>query len=675
MTTLARKSRSIPRLGALLSELEALCGRMTGPEITKILASSSLQIDDVMPFITPSSATYSRQRVARTEAYEILLITWLPGQGTGAHDHAGSMSAFKILSGTAHETLFTQAADSLVDPIGTRELHEGEVGVDSGAVIHAVRNECSRNEPLVSVHVYAPPLPELRRFTIRPEGRTLAGALRRRRAPATPVVAIVGAGFSGSMVAAHLARAIAQSGKPLHVVMIDRQTSVAEGAAYRTPDASHLLNVPASGMSAWPDRPDDLVEWARHRDSSVGPYTFLQRQAYGEYLRDTLFNAIAQAGPQTSIEIRREQAESIERRAEGGWRVQCSESSSIEADAVVLATGHRPLADPLKLCWSGPRTRYIEDPWASAALSSIEPDESVCLLGTGLTAIDVLQSLARPARTAPVLALSRRGLLPAVHAPSPLPPIDPQAWLEPLLHAGTGITTLRIERALRRAVLKAESAGQDWRQVIDGLRPHSSRLLKALPLTEMNRFLRHARPFWEVMRHRMAPGVGSVVREAASAGLFSTAAARILSGRGTLDGLTLTLRRRGESVPETLQFDWIVNCTGPGSGRGVGLPPVVAGLIHAGHLEEDPLGLGVHSTSDGRAVAGGRVIDDLLVVGSLRKADMWESTAVPELRLQAARAADAILQHPFSVDTNCRFRSTFQANQFQIQTEQHHVTR
>src|SRR5208337_4101179 len=124
MTIVTAKFCSVPHLGALVSELDALAGRMTGPEITKILGSSSLLIDDVMPFITPSSAAYSRQRVARTEAYEILVITWLPGQATGAHDHAGSVSAFKILSGTAQETLFTQAADSLVDPIGTREMHK-----------------------------------------------------------------------------------------------------------------------------------------------------------------------------------------------------------------------------------------------------------------------------------------------------------------------------------------------------------------------------------------------------------------------------------------------------------------------------------------------------------------------------------------------------------------------
>ena len=639
----AAKADSIDPLRTLLGELEALAGHITGDAITEILARSRLRIDDVAAFVTPKQDAYSRRRVARTEAYEVLVMTWLPGQGSGAHDHPGSVSAFKILRGTAHQTRFAQAADTLVDPIGIREVHEGEVGQDAGEEIHAVRNDGSCKELLVSIHVYSPPIPELRRFTVRSEGRASAGAFLRRRAPFAPVVTIIGGGFSGAMVAAQLVRKTTRSGTPMHLVILDRQTSIAEGAAYRTPDASHLLNVPASGMSAWPDRPDDFLEWARCRDSSVGAYTFLQRRTYGEYLRATFFAAIAQAGTETSIEIRRDEADTIERRTESGWCVQCRESPSVEADVAVLATGHRPPVDPLKHRWSGSRARYIEDPWSSLALTAIEGGESVCLLGTGLTAIDVLQCLARSARTAPVVALSRRGLLPAAHAAAPLARIDPLSWLEPLLRAGSNITTRSITRKIRRAVQAAESAGQDWRQVIDGLRPHISQIWKALPSQDKNRFMRHARPLWEVSRHRMAPAVAEEVGKVADAGIFSTAAARVLAAYGTTDGVTLSVRRRGEPVPEALKFDWIVNCTGPGSGREFGLPPVAAGLTRAGYLEEDTLGLGVRSTPNGQAVVDGRVIEDLIVIGSLRKGGEWESTAVPELRVQAELAADAIL--------------------------------
>jgi cysteine dioxygenase len=167
---LAAKFESTDTLRTFLGELEALGARITADTVLEALARSQLRFDDVAPFVTPQPDRYSRRRVARTGAYEVLVMTWLPGQGSGPHDHAGSVSAFKILRGTAHETRFGLAADSLVDPVSTGELHEGEVGLDAGDVIHAVRNDCSRKEPLVSIHVYAPPIPELRTFSARSAG-------------------------------------------------------------------------------------------------------------------------------------------------------------------------------------------------------------------------------------------------------------------------------------------------------------------------------------------------------------------------------------------------------------------------------------------------------------------------------------------------------------------------
>ena len=632
-----------PSIDTFLGELDSLGANITGDAVVEMLVRSRLGIDDVAPYVTPQADTYSRRRVARTEAYEVLVLTWLPGQGSGAHDHAGSVSAFKILSGTAHETRFARACDSLVDPIGSRELHEGEIGLDAGDVIHAVRNDRASKEPLVSIHVYAPPIPELRGFTSRAAEEVPAAAFLRRRLPHAPVVAIVGGGYSGAMVAAHLMRKAAHADQPLHVVMFDRQTSIAEGAAYRTPDSSHRLNVPASGMSAFPDRPDDFLRWASARDPSIGPYTFPQRHAYGEYLRTTFFEAVERAGAKCSIEIRPEEIDVVDR-IDDGWRIRCSGSPRLEARVVVLATGHRRPLDPLHQRWSGSRARYIEDPWSSLALSAIEPNESVCLLGTGLTAIDVLQSLLRRRRTGAVVGFSRRGVLPAAHRETALPLIDPLRWLEPLLRPDGRITTRSLTRQLRRAIHAAEAGGQDWRQVVDGLRPHTSTIWRALPSDEEGRFLRHARAFWEAARHRMAPTVAREVSGALDAGIFRTAAARVIAARGALDGVALTVRRRGAPAPEVREFDWIVNCTGPGSGQGTGLPPVIAGLIGAGCLEGDPLGLGVRSTPEGLAMVRDRIIDNLVVIGSMRKADEWESTAVPELRVHAALAAEAVIQ-------------------------------
>jgi uncharacterized NAD(P)/FAD-binding protein YdhS len=617
--------------------------------VSSVLARSNLQLDDVAPFVSPEFERYGRRRVARTDQFEVLVMTWRHGQSTGPHDHCGVISVFKILGGTASETIFLKSPDSLVEPTTAREFTPGHIGFDDGDAVHEFSNDAPDQNLLISVHVYAPPLPEIRRFKHR-QARTLAAAFQRHPKASTPTVAIVGGGFSGIMVAAQLARQSARSGQPLHLILIDRQSSIAEGAAYRTPEPKHLLNVPASAMSAWPDRPDDFLDWARQRHPDVHSYSFLQRREYADYLKQRFFETIADCDAKLSIEIRRDEVRHIERTPASGWRVQCGERGAQEADALVLATGHRRPDDPLARVWNGPRARYVSDPWAALSLASIEPHESVCLLGTGLTAIDVLLSLLRPGRTAPVVALSRRGLSPSAHALSPLAPIDPGSWLEPLLTDIAAVRTLAVMRAIRAAIKRVGASGADWRQVIDGLRPHLARIWQALSVLERQRFMRHARPFWEVARHRTAPDVSSAVAEATRTELFRTSAARVLSAHGSLDGVALTLCARGASTAELCKFDWIINCTGPGSLCSKGLPTMLQELIAAGVLEEDALGLGVRSSGDGRAMSHGRIQDNLVVIGTLRKPDLWESTAVPELRVQAAVAAEVILRSVPKID-------------------------
>ena len=103
-----------------------------------------------------------------------------------------------------------------------------------------------------------------------------------------PVVAIVGAGFSGSMLTCQL---LHQSKQSLRVLLIDRTGRFGPGVAYGTHDPGHLLNVSAGAMSVWPDDPSHLLRWLdlnRAELSDVLPghvdaSTFIPRLVYGLY--------------------------------------------------------------------------------------------------------------------------------------------------------------------------------------------------------------------------------------------------------------------------------------------------------------------------------------------------------------------------------------------------------
>lgn len=626
-----------PRLADVVERFVALGETVTRRDAISILASCEIDLDDVSGFVEESPHGYARRRVARTDAFEMLVMTWKAGQGSVPHDHAKSLCALRVLRGRLHETRYTPASDGLVDATAGGDAGETEVLVDTSEHIHGLRNAPDAPCTLVTLHVYAPPLPELRRYAPRPDGSALASVFTRTRVPHAPTVAIVGGGFSGTMVATQLLARATVEGLPLHLVVIDRQASFAEGPAYRTPDPRHLLNVPAANMSAWPDRPADFYDWARARDPRVEPTTFLPRKLYAEYVRARFFECASRASERISAEVRRDEVAAITRTRGGRHRLEVS-GGTLDADVVVLATGHRQPDDPLARAWTGSRARYVEDPWSSLALTAIRPDETVLVLGSGLTAVDALLSIAKQPRTAPVLALSRRGLAPERHAEVRRAPIDPSEWLEPLLATPGGPSTRALMRALREASRRAE----DWRPVVDGLRPHTTRVWQSLSPTEASRFVRHARPFWEVRRHRMAPEIGRVVDEATAAGLFTSLAGRVRRAEADHDGVTIELCPRGEKGSRTLRTHWVVNCTGPGSGPN--LVPVVRSLVEAGHLELDALGLGVHTGRDGRAIAAGRESEDLFIIGTLRKPELWESTAVPELRGHAAHTAEVVIE-------------------------------
>ena len=245
------------------------------------------------------------------------------------------------------------------------------------------------------------------------------------------------------MTAAQILRRAGNQGVRVHVALIERRGAIGEGLAYGTRDSAHLLNVPAGKMSAWPDRPDDLVRWVSEHYQPVAPSQFLQRQWYGRYVRETLLQTAEEAGPLATLGVQLDEVRRIARRPTGGWLVHLATGASLDADVVVLAIGHREPSDPLARKWTGPRTRFIADPWRPFAMNVIRPDEPVVMLGCGLTAVDAVMSLANRGRVS-VTLVSRNGLLPQAHWSGPLPPVDLQAVVSRLTSDLSGVRVLDL---------------------------------------------------------------------------------------------------------------------------------------------------------------------------------------------------------------------------------------
>ncbi len=449
-------------------------------------------------------------------------------------------------------------------------------------------------------------------------------------------VAVVGAGFSGTMVAVHLSRLSAAGGHDLRVTIYEQSGRPGRGHAYSTTCPVHLLNVRASGMSAFADDAGHFLRWARERDDSVSGDAFLQRSLYGDYLSGIVAREIETSGER--IETVREEVASVEV-VGGGPRVALASGAVRARSHVVLAMGHPLPAPPVPLAPAvAEGGRYRENPWDPAALDGLPPDASILVIGSGLTAVDVILDARRRGIRGPIHLVSRRGMLPLAHTAVPAPPRDSPRDL-PRGRVRT------LMSALRREIARASARDEDWRPVFDALRPITQDLWRALPMTEKRRFLRHARPYWDLHRHRVAPEVGAAIRRELESGALVRHAARIVAIEADRAGLGVTIRSRGGEARRTLVVERAINCTGPNTGIEMIGSPVTRSLLRSGDGRPDELGIGLACDPDGALLdSRGRISDRLFTLGPLRKGELWESTAVPEIRVQAQRLAERILR-------------------------------
>lgn len=628
-------------LAWLIAQLDACGSLLDQATLRQLLMETRLDPAELAAYVDQRSGSGGGRRVIRRESYEVLVFTWKPSEGSAAHDHCGSLCGLKVVRGELTERFFAEGPDGRVRRTTANRLGAGQITVNPGTGVYSLDNS-SPDEILVTVHVYSPPSTEVRSYAVAESAPP--GLFSRPASAGASVIAIVGGGFTGVMALANLIRFGNKADLPLHIALIDRQPAIGEGIAYCTTDERHLLNVPASRMSAWPDLPGDFYDFARSRNSSVCSDDFLPRKIYGQYVREAMLEVAGAAGEHISAALLRDEVTRLEPSPSSGWTIETAAGRTLHADLTILAVGHRPPGDLLTSRWKGPRTRFVTDPWASPVLNQIGLDEPVLLIGSGLTAIDVILTLGQPDRVAPLIAISRHGLTPAAHLRQQDETADLSDLIDDWFNPASTMTIRRLFSTLRRHTRSSMEAGVEWQKVMDGIRPMIPRLWGSLGVKERARFLRHVRPFWEIHRHRMAPAAADIVDRLRREKMLEVTAGGVVAATADSDGVDVTFSRRGTSAVRTVRVCWVVNCTGPGVHSRHATHPFLRPLLEAGTLCSDELGLGLLTDTCGRAIdAGGNTHPDLLIAGTLRKATLWESTAVPELRQQAQTAARTAL--------------------------------
>lgn len=395
-------------------------------------------------------------------------------------------------------------------------------------------------------------------------------------------IAIIGAGFSGTLT---LAQLVKQAKEPLKIAIFSR-SNTARGVAYSTQDYHHLLNVPAHNMSAFPDAPDHFVNWLASREDTkhYQRSDFVPRRMYGEYLGDIF--AAAKTQQKHTVQTFEDEVISVDTD-----HVITTTKGKFPARHIILATGNE--AAQTKSSGS------TITPWELLTHPLPADSESVVILGAGLTGVDAFLTLRSRGFKGKIYLVSRSGRIPQPHLK------DPQKYAWP------GEVPTKLSTLLHQLKRNARARGA-WQEVVDSLRPHLQHIWKQQTNDTRRRFLNKYFGLWNIHRHRMAPKIWEQLQADKNLEIIST---------------------RKTPMP---QASLTIHCIGQEYRTKTLRNPLIQQMLRDGLMVEHESGFGVKAS--GFSVGIG-----IYAIGPLLIGELLETTAVPELRGQAEAIAKELL--------------------------------
>ncbi len=453
-------------------------------------------------------------------------------------------------------------------------------------------------------------------------------------------IAIIGGGFSGVMTAVNLVRL---SKHPLRLTLINHLRPTGRGVAYGMRRPEHLLNVAARNMSALADQPDHFLRWLRTRSEfDTVPEIelrerFIPRMIYGDYLRSLLQHHLEGAGELTPVTTQLLEAEAVDIETEDEAAViRLADGGTVAADRIVLATGNEPPAALPGTADLGDHPAWVGNPWQP--WEQRLPDQGGCIivLGTGLTTVDVIITLRALGWMGSIHVISRHGWFPHAHFRGIEYPDFPPAGVD---LASLGLERLAALVQEHCAVLHERNANPAI--IVDKLRPHTQRIWSRFTREERLVFARTYAARWNIFRHRIAPEIHAQITSAQLTGQLQVHAAGIerLEAAGTR---ILVHFGAGQS----LAGDLVINATGPATKLTTSPSALLQNLLRRGLIAPDDTDMGVRIDPDHTVITReGQRSHVLLALGPLLRGTLWETIAVPELRVQARRTAETLLNY------------------------------
>jgi cysteine dioxygenase len=162
--------------------LERCLDEITSPDFFKIkhaVERANCDLTSVFPYITApaNSLNYGRNVLFQTDLYEVLVINLPPKEETPIHDHGESFCCVHVVSGVILNRIYKMASPLSVSMLEDEQLYaEGEFFYTPRGNIHSMYNP--GHKPMISLHVYSPPLRDTKTYAFGDIRENLSGIFR-----------------------------------------------------------------------------------------------------------------------------------------------------------------------------------------------------------------------------------------------------------------------------------------------------------------------------------------------------------------------------------------------------------------------------------------------------------------------------------------------------------------
>lgn len=493
-------------------------------------------------------------------------------------------------------------------------------------------------------------------------------------------IAIIGAGASGTILVNQLIEKISSNtNQKFSIFLIEKSGDFGPGLAYSTPLASHILNMRAETLGISHNNPGHFAEWLKEKKTSFPDDSisntdpaYPPRKVYGEYIKGVLESTLNRASSISSdVELIKGEAVDIIHKGDV-IDISLADGSVISSDYTVLSPGNFSSAflDELK----GVKG-YIPYPWpATQILETVPREDPVCILGTGLSAIDTLFTLLENDHKGKIRFLSRRGFLPKVQGDFnnyklknlnlesiemllkengsilPLNTVKNLLFKEIEDAEGKTVDWLRVfnpdgsvSAILEKDIKKAEHGIIPYQRVLNTLGPLTGKIWKHLSVDDRSRFDRELKTLWTVYRHPMPLVNARKIHDSIKSGQLDIESGCMCVRTCGDKGFEIDVSTRF-GVPYVIKTPFIINATGQGLDVSKFDSDLIKRLIERELIAPYPNG-GIHVDFESSMVLDrkGEFIPGLFALGEItRGVHFFTNGIVPNMKT-SGRIADRII--------------------------------